>query len=204
MRQAQLKWGESELSRVIRLVRFRLGMNTTDFGKLLGVAHSQISRYEIGTAKPGYVPLARLLRLAEGAERNPIISRLAEMLEQPRESATEVSVLSELEKTGRFTEPLWGNLPPPQALREGFWDDFREFTPNLADFLKAVSELCDRRREIDSSLVQILRLWLSSNDSDPEVRQHFADAAKYIEVGLAAKESGKLAETKPTKRKRSA
>jgi transcriptional regulator with XRE-family HTH domain len=194
----------SDLGRVIRLVRFRLGMNTTDFARLLGVAQSQVSRYEAGTAKPGYLPMARLLHLAEGAERNPIMSRLAEMLEQPREKATEVSLLSELERMGRYAEPLWGSTHPPHAPSEGFWDEFREFAPNLAELLKAVSELCDRRREIDSSLVRILRLWLSADDSDPNIRQRFADAAKYIEVGIAMKENNKPAETKPTRRKRSA
>jgi len=179
-------------------------MNTADFGRLLGVAQSQVSRYETATAKPGYVPLARLLHLAEGAEKNPIISRLAEMLGQPREKATEVSLLSELERMGRYAEPLWGNTHPPQAPPEGFWDEFREFAPNLAELLKAVSELCDRRREIDSSLVQIVRLWLSCDDSDPNIRQRFADAAKYLEVGLAAKETSKPAALKPAKRKRSA
>jgi len=53
-----------QLSSAIRQIRQRLGMNTTKFGSLIGVAHSQISRYEAGRALPGFLALGRLLQLA--------------------------------------------------------------------------------------------------------------------------------------------
>jgi hypothetical protein len=59
--------------------------------------------------------------------------------------------------------------------------------PNLADFMKGVNQLCNRQREIESSLVQILRLWLGHDVSDAAVRECFADAAKYLDVALTAK-----------------
>jgi transcriptional regulator with XRE-family HTH domain len=185
--QTKIEGKFAGLSQAIRHTRFRLGMNMTDFGRLLGVTHGQVSRYESGRAGPGYLHMGRLLQLAEGAEKNPIIERLAEMLDLPARKASEVAMLSELEKMGHYIQPLWNDLPlHPPPTDPGVHDEFREFTPNLAELLKVVSELCHRRREVDESLVRILRLWLTSDDADGDVRRRFADAAKFIEVGLAA------------------
>jgi transcriptional regulator with XRE-family HTH domain len=178
----------SQLARAIRAIRLKHEMSGIDFAKLLGVTQSMVSRYEAGRALPGYVVLGRLLDLAEGTEMNPIMDRLADLLGRKRDLLTKATALAELEKTYHQVRPLWGSLPtnPPTA-DSGIWDQFREFTPNLAKLVKAMSQLCDRRREVDVSLIHILDLWLSHDDMDPAIRQCFADAAKYLDVALTAR-----------------
>jgi transcriptional regulator with XRE-family HTH domain len=150
-------------------------MTTTAFGKLLGVTHGQISRYELGQATPGYVPLGRLLQLAEGAEKNPILDRIADLLGKKRDEVTESTAIAELEKTGQYFEPLTNSL------------SFQERLPHFFRLMKVMNKFHSREREIDPALPHILELWLEYDDTDPAVRECFADAAKYLDVALAAK-----------------
>jgi transcriptional regulator with XRE-family HTH domain len=179
-------------------------MNTTTFGALIGVSQSQVSRYELGQAIPGYVPLGRLLQLAEGAEKNPILDRIAELLGKKRDDVTELDAIRELEKTGRYFEPLWNSLPygglgPPDD-RTPIYAEFRDLMPNFVELLDVFDELCNRHREVDPSLPKILRLWLEHDDTDPAVRERFADAAKFLEVGLSAK-TGRVSTTQQRAKK---
>ncbi len=180
----------SDLAKVIRGIRHRQGMTTTVFGELLGVSHSQISRYESGKAVPGALPLGRLLHLAEGAEKNPILKPLSEMLGRSGK-ATEAELIHDLEKMHYYPDPLWGSLPLPGPPADpSILSEIQEFTPYLAALTEAFNEFWERRREIDASLVRILRLWLLHDDTDPRVRQCFEDGAKYIEMALTTKAEG--------------
>jgi len=149
------------LARSIRQIRARLGLTLMKFGKLVGVTHTQISRYESGSDTPGYRPLSRLLMLAEGAEKNPFLKHL----EIP-------PLLETAEKYGLIVPGRKGVL---------------ESRPNLASFALAASQICERGKELDASLAEILRLWLAADDSDPAARQRFADAATYLRVEHASK-----------------
>lgn len=181
----------SEIADTIRAIRARFRMNTTQFGVVVGVNQSQISRYELGKAMPGLGPLSRLLRLALGAEKNPFLDQLAKLWGCQKGELTESAALEEFQKMGCPSEPFWAMLrylPPSQERGPTWWEfEYEQRMPNLADFVQAVDELCNRQREIDSSLVQILRFWLGHDTSDAAVRECFADAARYLYVALTAK-----------------
>jgi hypothetical protein len=57
----------------------------------------------------------------------------------------------------------------------------------LAALLALVSQLHDRKREVDASLVKIVRLWLTYENRGPAVRQCFFDAAQYLSLMLSVK-----------------
>jgi len=63
-----------ELPQAIRSMRFRLGLNGRDFGKLIGVRQPVLSHYECGICKPFLTVLIRLLARASNEER-PILER---------------------------------------------------------------------------------------------------------------------------------
>ncbi len=172
------------LARAIRQLRARMGLTLTKFGKLVGVTHSQISRYESCRDGPGYLPLWRLLMLAEGAEKNPFLKRLGQLLPVPI-YATESILREEFEKIG-FTVP--GGIGEDAKEKAGRGRKAAgESRPNLMSFALAASQICEREKEIDASLVEILRLWLAADDSNPEVRKLFADAATYIKVEFGSR-----------------
>jgi transcriptional regulator with XRE-family HTH domain len=177
----------SVLSEVVHQIRLRMGLDMTAFGKLLGISQGQVSRYEAGRALPGPLPLGRLLHLAEGVEKNPILERLSDLLTNEGKRLTGAQALLALRRMNYSTQPLWGNLPPPPPKADsGVWNEFECLTPNLAELLRAVDELCTRRREIDSSLGRIVRLWLA-HDADPRVFQCFSETVQYLEFLLATK-----------------
>jgi transcriptional regulator with XRE-family HTH domain len=157
-------------------------MSMADFGTLLGITHAQVSRYESGRSLPGYIALGRLLQLAEGVEKNPVLDHLSELLGK---KLTAAEAREELRRMNYYTEPLWGSLPVTPPADPKIWDEFKQLTPNLAGILKATDELCTRGHEVDPSLPLFLQLWLTSRTSDPEVRRCFAEAAQYLEFRLS-------------------
>lgn len=172
------------LARTIRELRARLGLTLMKFGKLIGVSHTQISRYESGSDSPGYFPLWHLVTMADGAEKNPFLKRLGDLLPQPIENATEIRLRSEYQKYG-FTLP--GDISEAAQKTERARKNAPEFMPHLTKLAQAVSQLCFRRKEVDASLAEIVCLWLSVDDSNPAVRQRFADAATYLKAELGSK-----------------
>jgi transcriptional regulator with XRE-family HTH domain len=178
-----------ELAETIKGIRLRLGMNMTQFARSLEVTHGQVSRYEAGLAVPSLFPLGRLLELAEGAERNPIRDHLAACLRDGYTQMKEGGTARALSETAAHLEALWANAIASQSAPEkpAFSAKFPEFAPNLGALMSLVSQLCDRKREVDASLVEIVGLWLSHRDNDPAVKQCFADAAQYLNLMLSAK-----------------
>jgi transcriptional regulator with XRE-family HTH domain len=173
------------LARAIRQIRARLSLNMMKFSKLLGVTQAQISRYESGQDGPGYLPLWRLLMLAEGAEKNPFLKRLGKILPVPKENATEGLLREEFEKYG-YTVP--GGVGEDTKGKAGNGRKAAgESRPNLWSFALAAAQICEKEKEIDASLVEILRLWLAADDSNPAVRQLFADAATYIKAEFGSR-----------------
>jgi transcriptional regulator with XRE-family HTH domain len=180
----------SELARTVREIRKRLGINMTEFARKIGVTQGQVSRYESGRALPGPTALGHLLGLAAGTEKNPLLDHLTRTFRGPGPQMTEQKALSELEEYQRRFGALWADAvqksqrsSPPAP----FWAKFLDIAPNLAELLRLVSELYKQRREVDPSLVWMVRLWLAYQDTDPVVRQCFLDAAKYLEFLIGSR-----------------
>ncbi len=233
-----------KLSEVVSRIRARLDMTTTEFGKCLGVTHTQISRYELDRAIPGFLALGRLLSIAEGAEKNPIMEHLARLLRKDRGHINETEVMMRLERTPGYFEPTWQSLSSGareelvdigslldrwrqagrdklvqaalRRLEEGLFlcnqdahlmaegepvgnrsmsgrvsdesavvpESLGQALPNRAALLNLVDRLASLNREVDASLVTLLRLWLDHSD-DSKVRERFADAARFLEVAAA-------------------
>ena len=175
------------LAKAIRAIRSRHGKSGVEFAALLGVNQAMVSRYETGRTRPGSLVLYRLLRLAEGPEKNPILDQFTRLVGGEQERLAEVSRLSEFEQMTRGLS-IRSAFPPRQA-PEGWSvvDAHTAFTPNLAELGRALSQLYARGREVDSSLFEIVKLWLSHDDLDAAVRQSFSVAAKYLEVALVTR-----------------
>lgn len=125
--------------------------------------------------------LVRLLQLAEGAEKNPILARLEKVLgHAPVGKLTERVALSALKAIDRYR-------PLPDASHSGErMQAVKATRPHLGQLSDVTSALIGRGSEVDPSIVKILRLWADSDTADPAVRECFGDAAKYLEVALAA------------------
>lgn len=176
----------SDLAEVIRAIRKRERMNMASFANLLGVSQGQVSRYESGLAVPGYRALLHLLNHAQGVERNPILDLLDKPYGHDKELPTGSEAFRELEEIGRSLAAATG-LPPDRGIQPDSptWDQLTDLWPNLGEVLKVTHMLYSRRREVDPSLAQFLRLWLSNDDMDPSVNQCFGDAILYLEFLLA-------------------
>jgi transcriptional regulator with XRE-family HTH domain len=175
----------SDSSDVIRAIRKRRCMSMASFAKFLGISQGQVSRYESGQAVPGYRVLLHLLNLADGVEKNPILDLLKQPLGYDNKQPTGSEALRELEELGQSLVAASG-LPPDRGIQPDTptWDRLTDLWPNLGEVLKLTHTLYSRRREVDPSLVQFLRLWLSNNDMDPSVNQCFGDAVLYLEFLL--------------------
>ena len=163
------------LPEAIREMRLRLRKKTTELAQLLGTSQATMSRWENGKSLPGYIHLARLLSLAEGPERGPIITRVEELV--GREQAGRI--LDEVERMGTSAEAaILG-----EALRTA--------KPNLVRFAQLTKEIAASGAEIPASLPGILALWRHNDSSDPFVRDRFADAESFLRVILAARPTSK-------------
>jgi len=171
----------TKIGDIAKQIRERKHWTTTEMGRALGVNQSQISKYELGRTSPGFLVLKRLLELAEGTERNPVLERLGELLGRSKEDLAISAAMAEV-------DAMYGRralLPSEREKRE--WEDLRRTRPNLVDLAHLVTYLLAREREVDASIVRILRLWLDHDVLDPTVRECFTDAAKYLEIALTTK-----------------
>jgi transcriptional regulator with XRE-family HTH domain len=161
------------LGPTIRAIRKAHHLTTAELAIALHVDQSMISRYESGKRVPRAPVLQRLLRLAQGAERNPILKQLSIIQGRPvsEEDAFRQADLMIAEEARLKREIEIAGDP----------------RPNLARFAYLAPRILLARKEIDESLNTILRLWLAHNDEDPVVRQCFCDAAQYLELLLEAK-----------------
>jgi len=118
-----------------------MGRAALSFAALLGVNQAMVSRYETGRTRPGSLVLYRLLRLAEGPEKNPILDQFTRLVGGEQERLAEVSRLSEFEQMTRGLS-IRSAFPPRQA-PEGWSvvDAHTAFTPNLAELGRALSQL---------------------------------------------------------------
>jgi transcriptional regulator with XRE-family HTH domain len=160
-------------------------MTATELALALRVDQSMISRYESGKRLPRAPVLLRLLRLAEGVERNPILEQLAIIRGQPifEEDALREAEAAEAEAAALLEELEL--LPDPR--------------PNLARFAWLARTILRDQEEIDSSLNTFLELWLTPDL--PQKTQCFGDAARFLEIALArAAETRSAAEAAGKKR----
>jgi transcriptional regulator with XRE-family HTH domain len=144
-------------------------MTTTELGLALGVAQSMISRYESGRATPRAPVLLRLLRLAKGVEKNPILRQLSIIRGLPVE---EREALREAD----------GMIAEAAAIKQEL-QIMSDPRPNLARFAYLAPAILYAREEIDDSLNTILDLWRSTPEF-PGKSQCFKDAARFLEIAL--------------------
>jgi transcriptional regulator with XRE-family HTH domain len=157
----------------IRQIRHRREMTTTEFGVVLGVSHATVSRYESGRMKPGRAQLGKLLLLAEGTEKNPIISRLNSVLGVTggeREILIELSLLNRLKE---FADQDLRAAMGPKGLKE------------LDRFLKLAFAIGSLGQEVDPALNRIVELWITADTINPETRRAFEQAANFLGVALS-------------------
>jgi hypothetical protein len=135
--------------------------------------------------------LGKLLEIAKGSEKNPILEQLGWLMGYPKGQLPEQVAVTELRKMERYLplKPLAAQVTGSVVAASS--DSFRATRPQLAALVDAVRDLCDLQREVDESLVRILHLWIAHDDQDPVVRECFADAVKYLEVALTAKAAAK-------------
>ncbi|MGD0669534.1 MAG: helix-turn-helix domain-containing protein [Bryobacteraceae bacterium] len=158
-----------DLGPTIRVIRKAHGMTTGEFAAALRVDQSMVSRYESGKRVPRAPVLLRLLRLAKGVEKNPILEQLSIVRGRPveehdalREAA---AMISESEALSRELKIL------------------ADARPNLARFAYLAPTILHAQKEIDASLNTILKLWLSTPDF-PEKVQCFRDSARFLEIAI--------------------
>ena len=162
----------SSLAKVIRSMRKSRGMTTAAFATLLGVDQSTISRYEAALRMPGEIVLGRLLRLAEGTEKNPILEYASLIAGR---AVPEAEVLSTAEREAEEQEKIRRELQT-RGTKE---------LPDLARFGHLAFLVCSAEREVDFSLNRILELWLSKASS-PKAIDYFRDATLFLEVALGS------------------
>ncbi len=168
------------LPEVIKSIRQRKHINTTELAHLLGVTQGQVSRYESGKAVPGYLPLSRLFELSEGIERNIILDQIAEW-----KSAVSLRTGLELTEQEVRAGVEWLANKTGSRVSDEVWREILTATPSLAQLVEIVGGLLLRRREVDSSVVQIVLDWADqADDADPVIRECFRDAAEYLEYLL--------------------
>ena len=177
------------LSALMRSVRKRLRMNTTEFARKLGVAQSVVSRYENGSRSPGWRPLARLLLIAEGPEKKQVLKALSRVKGQPVDEVEATREAQEVAAEDEFLRRV-GLGEPPGFRIGGSGEDIEEpmglddLPPNLSRFLVAASIIGHGKREVDESLSSILELWLRWGCRYPEAARYFQDAERFLRVGF--------------------
>jgi transcriptional regulator with XRE-family HTH domain len=185
------------LGETIKQIRIRVGMTTTEFGRFIGVGHSSVSRYEEDKMRPGYLVLHNILKLADGSEKNPIIEALEEDLSSnpqlrppPREVAGFQEVTPETGGWKVVEEPYRPRAAADaeEQLGPSLLVTAHIQRPNLRRLAEIVNQLIAERREVDSSLPEMLELWLKhAKDADAWIRTVFADALNFIRVSLVAR-----------------
>jgi transcriptional regulator with XRE-family HTH domain len=161
------------LGPTIRAIRKAHHLTTAEFALELHVDQSMISRYESGKRVPRAPVLHRLLRIAQGAERNPILEQLSIIQGRPV-----------LEEEALRQADL---MVAEEAILKREIEIMGDPRPNLARFAYLAPKILLARKEIDESLNTVLELWLAHEPGDPVVRQCFSDAVQYLKLLLAAK-----------------
>jgi transcriptional regulator with XRE-family HTH domain len=144
-------------------------MTTGELALALKIDQSMISRYESGKRVPRAPVLLRLLPLAKGIEKNPILEQLSIMRGRP---VVEAEAFFEAERMAAEGAAIKRELEILANAR-----------PNLARFAYLAPAILHAQKEIDASLNIFLQFWLSTPDF-PEKVQCFRDAARFLEIAL--------------------
>ena len=165
----------SDFPSAVKAIRVRLGQTLRQFADALGVNVGTVSRYESGQRKPGLLLLYKILKIANGVERNPIIRELEDVFVVDNLTAEEAIRMVEREAPAALIDD--DRLPPSNR-------------PNLDRFSYFAGAISAEQFEVDSALADLLQAWYDSDVNDPSVRQAFADAATFLRVKLATIDSG--------------
>jgi transcriptional regulator with XRE-family HTH domain len=144
------------------------------FAVLIGAQRVSVSRYESGSVEPGAPVLWKLYHLAEKDEKEAI------------EQALKFRLGADLTGQNVLVDATLGDLEQMVNF-EGRLDAIHSFNPNkrkdFARFISEVSTLLETCESIDSSLIEIVKLW-RNHSVDPHARDLFRQAASYLRVGL--------------------
>jgi transcriptional regulator with XRE-family HTH domain len=145
-------------------------MTTGELARALKIDQSMISRYESGKRVPRAPVLLRLLPLAQGVEKNPILEQLSIIRGHP---VVEAEAFFEAQRMAAESAAIKRELAILANAR-----------PNLARFAYLAPAILQAQKEIDESLNTFLQFWLSTPDF-PEKVQCFRDAARFLEIALS-------------------
>ena len=159
-----------ELGPTIRAIRKAHRMTTAELAVALKVDQSMISRYEAGKRVPGEPVLLRLLPLARGDEKSPILAQLSIRRGRPVMEA-------EAFLAAEAAEAEFAAIKREMEI-------LTDARPNMARFAYLAPAILHAQKEIDASLNAVLQLWLSTPDF-PEKAQCFRDAALFLEIALS-------------------
>ncbi len=178
-----LKERVPELHEVIRQIRVFHKMSQAFMASWLGVDQSAVSQYERGQIRPSLEVLMRVYGLApRGDERDFIRDCItAEVGHIPPE--LEAKLIDKV----RFDQAFRSGIVSPDRIQR---------------LLDQLQQLIDEARDIDASIVELIRLY-RMHRSNPKIRKAFERFVAWLEVELEVKpEVEEKAKQEPTKRTR--
>jgi transcriptional regulator with XRE-family HTH domain len=169
------------LAEAIRSIRKGRSMTTSELARQIGVAQSVVSRYEAGLRSPSWRTLAKLLLLADGAEKSRIIEALSAVRGRP---VSEVEATRESKLVTEEDEFLKRVSDYPDLLNRG----------RFGSLARAI--MMQQEWEVAESLNAILSLWLES-DHSAEASRCFQDAATFLKIALSSGPPRRASESPP-------
>ena len=163
--------GRPDLGETIRRVRKAEHLTTTEFAKLLGVNQASVSRWECGQRRPELAALFKLSQIAEGVNKNVILSALSELLRRPIQDEEAKHLADEILRDEKHLRRVAEWLKMPNHVRFGRWAKF----------------ILGAEAEVDESIAEIVELWCSWAMKHPEhAIPYFRDAAHFLRTGFHA------------------
>lgn len=157
----------------IRQIRQALNETQRDFSSRIGVNQSTLSQYEGGGARPSLPVLLRILNSAPSRElREAVHNYLAQYLESTEPGSEYPESTEGVIKSLASADLVLSTFPPTKsAARSAQLSRFAHLVPDIG-----------RMPSLDSSVVDILEMWVYYGDS--ETVKIFRDAAKYLSVRI--------------------
>lgn len=160
-----------DLSKAVRSIRKRLGLNMTAFAERIGAGQSTVSRYESGKMLPSRSVLMLLLGHAEGDEREPILRELG-LKEENVEGLTPTEISSAIERFEAFAQaPGHSGRPGTKSLQQ--------------EFAMLANQIVASPDAPSDALNQVLRHWIRWGTTE-DGHEVFENAVLYMDVEFTA------------------
>lgn len=155
------------LPEAIRSIRKAHRMTSAELARELGINQSMVSRYQKGERSPSWRVLAKLYLLAEGPEKSAIREALSAAKGQPVGASEAEQLAQQVAKEGELLK---------RAL------EFANM-PERGRFAYLSTEILQAKREVTSSMNDILSIWLRYGEN-AESDRYFRDAARFLKIAL--------------------